>query len=266
MSGSASTPISTRFGDTQVNLASLLAQHSNDPHQALVGLVARFNSLAHQHALLVVEKETAEKAAERMSVENQALWRSLRNPRPSAVRSQSDGQPLAGGSSAPASSSSSGRAGVGAGAPPVRRGASGDTTSRLDLPPATSAQAREEQLSHLVSSASTASLRGKAATPPPLSSPRQHSISSGPSPIRKASSLDLGMGRLIPAPPDQNNSTLSTAAEPYQRSARTPPPPTRSQMEQRDRSSPRLPSSASMPSISAAERGGPSFGSRTPER
>lgn len=263
MSGSASTPISTRFGDAQVNLASLLAQHSNDPHQALVGLVARFNSLAHQHALLAVEKEAAEKAAERMSVENQALWRSLRNPRPPAGRqnSQSDaGQPLGG------SSVSSGRAGVGAGVQPLRRGASGDTTGRLDLPPATSAQAREDQLSHFVSSATTTSLRGKAATPPPLSSPRQHSISSGPSPIRKASSLDLGTGRHIPPPPDQNNPTLPTAEEPYQRSARTPPPPSRSQMDLRERSSPRLPNSASMPSISATERGGPSFGSRTPER
>lgn len=256
-----------------INFTAFLAQHSNDPQQALVALISRYNSLAHQHALLTVDKEQADKAAERMSVENQALWRSLRNPRPQAApRQNSHSEAPAGGAS---SASAASRAGVGAGAAPLRRGLSGDNNNnhnagRLDLPSGSSSSltARDDQLSSLVASVSATSVRTKAATPPPISSPRQHST--GLSPGRKASSLDLGHGRLLPTSSsslhaEHLNLLPGSAAmgpgldEPYQRSTRTPPPPSRVQMEQRDRSSPRLPSSASMPVISAA-------GARTPER
>ncbi|BGP12173.1 hypothetical protein JCM10213_004739 [Rhodosporidiobolus nylandii] len=78
-----------------LSISALLASHDNDPHRSLASLVARYNRLAGDYAVLAQEKAAAEKAAQRAAAENQQLWRSLKamgssSPRPGAQRQNSD--------------------------------------------------------------------------------------------------------------------------------------------------------------------------------
>lgn len=237
-----------------VTAASLLAQYQDDPRQGLTALITRFNDLAREHELALVEKETAEKTMERLSAENQMLWRSLKHPRPSNNRQNSEGPHSAGGAS---SSLGQGRIGTVGG----RKGSGSEASGKLDLPPLPGQPSRDD--STLFAASSTTSLRAKAATPPPTASPRQHSISAGsPAGGRKASSLDLGHGRLMPS--SGGEPLVPTSDEAYLRNTRTPPPP-RNLLEQRERTSPRMSSSASMPTIASTDRNN-AYISRTPER
>ncbi|GAA6061340.1 hypothetical protein JCM10212_004821 [Sporobolomyces blumeae] len=109
--------------------------------------------------------------------------------------------------------------------------------------------------------ASAHSLRSKAATPPPSASPRlvHDATLGGPSNLRKANSLDLG--RSPNAPPAQGDSPTLTGVVDGTTGAipRTPPSQGRTasgmSREQSRESSPRLPTSASMPVMAMNERG-----------
>ncbi|GAA5922405.1 hypothetical protein JCM1841_003099 [Sporobolomyces salmonicolor] len=242
------------FDPTPVSLALLLAEHSNDPQRALSALVARHNRLLQDHAVLKSEKEAAEKASERSAQENQQLWRSLKaignaSPRPGTQRQNSEGT-QGGREKENSRALGTGTAPSIGGEKPPKRGASGDLTGKLDLPPPlplhSSPRSDSDQLIRFPNAHafSAAALRHKAATPPPSASPRA-TDATGAALLRKASSLDLG--RPQTAPGEGDIEMLSTAGGPYPTT-----PPIGKGGDSRN-GSPRIPSSSSMPSI--ADRG-----------
>ncbi|GAA5866516.1 hypothetical protein JCM1840_001344 [Sporobolomyces johnsonii] len=254
MPPSAPSSPNLAFDPTPVSLTLLLAEHSNDPQRALSALVARHNRLLQDHAVLKSEKEAAQKASERSAQENQQLWRSLKaignaSPRPATQRQNSEG-------TQGSREKENGRAlGIGTsssigGEKHPKRGASGDSTGKLDLPPPlplhSSPRSDSDQLVRFPNAHafSAAALRHKAATPPPNASPRA-TDTTGAALLRKASSLDLG--RPPTAPGEGDMEMLSTEGGPYPTT-----PPIGKGGDSRN-GSPRLPSSSSMPSI--ADRG-----------
>ncbi|KAI5480828.1 RalA-binding protein 1 [Pseudohyphozyma bogoriensis] len=225
-----------------VTESSLLADHDNNPSAALSALVVLYNDLVRSHATLQFEKEAAERAAERSALENQQLWRSFKDkaatgsPRPAVNRQNSEGT----------------RGGAAGGT--VNDTASSPSTSsvgngRLDLPPFSSDLARAA--THDMPNSPSTSHRSKTDTPPPQPSPRTHSRSASPSSLRKASSLDLGRAQKN-EPPEPDAAAIAGL-----------PPPTRSMSDPRHRASPRIPTSASMPSMQMNNDGYNEYGQPT---
>ncbi|KAM0753210.1 RhoGAP-domain-containing protein [Meredithblackwellia eburnea MCA 4105] len=220
----------------QVSVTALLAENEDDPNRALAALISRHNELVRQFANLTVEKETAEKAAERSAQENQQLWRSFRanggSPRPpAATRSNSSG--LGGGFS---SGSTNPTTGV-----PLRRGMSAQDSSSnlsaLGLSPSDSPLTATPVLDD----PTTSSFRAKATTPPPLgSSPNLQTRRDSHSSLRKATSLDLGR---------RGSSTIDGSASERPSGSQSPSASPRTFSDRQNQGSPRFPTSASMPTI-----------------
>lgn len=249
-----------------LSLSDLLADHSNDSHRALASLVSRHNRLLHDYAVLRQEKEAAIRESQRAAVENQQLWRSLKvtSPRPTTQRQNSEGREREsergaarglgiGGALPEKTSSTSLRK--------VSGGSSNESTGRYDLPPPLPSSfhssprldsiAIDPRLAN-THAQSASSLRTKAATPPPTGSPRMND-SIANSNLRKASSLDLG--RSPNAPPSEGGLDHSAKSDLLPNGLpRTPPSNSGSRSNSRE-SSPRLPTSASMPSMALNERG-----------
>ncbi|GAA5886680.1 hypothetical protein JCM16303_001408 [Sporobolomyces ruberrimus] len=260
-----------------LNLSDYLSDHSNDLHRALVSLINRHNRLLHDYAVLRQEKEVIQRESQRAAVENQQLWRSLKvtSPRPTTARQNSEGnnrerdtttttttaRGLGIGGALPEKTSQSSLRKVSGGSITGGGDSSGGGT-RYDLPPPLPSSfhssprldsiAIDPRLAN-AHAQSQGGLRAKAATPPPTGSPRllNDSISSS-SNLRKASSLDLG--RSPNAPPLLDGVELGKPELGNGLPPRTPPSNGGSRSNSRE-SSPRLPTSASMPSMALNERG-----------
>lgn len=271
MSAHSSPP--TRFGDhgadsSAITLSGWLINHGPDPHSALSALVTRYNDLISQHNLLVAERTKAERAVERLTTENQALWKSLKMPSRSQQQHTTPQQSSMAPSFTPSRS-------------PALLGGESVTASILDASTLRRALSTDTGVQSLrldsgegspVSTASHQPLpdrdveahvtRTMSATPPPQLSPRRHSSTSAAA--RKTSSLDLGRGG--PRSERENGSPFQSDASPA--SLRTPPVPTRGTppphtVAARDKlASPRMSVSTSTPSIAEPQ----ASGSRTPER
>ncbi|GAA5914040.1 hypothetical protein JCM6882_001831 [Rhodosporidiobolus microsporus] len=134
-----SSPALSSSAPQSVTIPALLATHDNDPHRALATLVARYNRLAGDFAVLAQEKAAADKAAERAAQENTQLWRSLKamgnaSPRPGTTRRDSDREEGAGRAGVGAGGGGNGTKGLGIEATTttptsrtLRRGPSGDS-------------------------------------------------------------------------------------------------------------------------------------------
>ncbi|GAA5909050.1 uncharacterized protein JCM6883_002590 [Sporobolomyces salmoneus] len=247
-----------------LNLPDYLSDHANDTNRALASLISRHNRLLHDFAVLRQEKEAAQRESQRAAVENQQLWRSLKvtSPRPATQRQNSEGREREttgtrglgiGGALPEKTSSTSLRK--------VSGGSSSDMTGRYDLPPPLPSFHSSPRLDSIAidprlanaHAQSASSLRTKAATPPPTSSPRMNDSISA-SNLRKASSLDLGRSSNAPPPLDGTTDYGVTPADLQNGLPRTPPSNSGSRSNSRE-SSPRLPTSASMPSMALNERG-----------
>ncbi|GAA5923500.1 uncharacterized protein JCM15063_003666 [Sporobolomyces koalae] len=254
-----------------LSLTDWLAEHANDSQRALSSLIARHNRLLHDVAVLRQEKDAALRESQRAALENQQLWRNLKvtSPRPTTQRQNSEGSSGAGHNAATQRDRDRETArGLGIGTLPERAsstslrkvsgGSSNESTARYDLPPPLPTFSSSPRVDSYgvdprlasTTAQSSASLRTKAATPPPAGSPRLNDPIA-PSNLRKASSLDLG--RSPTAQSDDAFAETTSRSDLANGMPRTPPS-NNSRPSSRD-SSPRLPTSASMPSMALNERG-----------